>query len=341
MSISRRNVMRLAAGAAALPTFATSALASTNRITVGALRFTSEGPTFLALERGYFKDEGLDAKIEFFQAAQPMAVAVASGDVDFGVTAVTAGLISLAEKGALKVIGGALQEEPGIDGQIILASRQAWEAGLKSPRDLRNRSFGITTHGSSFHYMIHKVADKVGIRLSEIQLKPLQQIGVLVGSLSTGQIDAWSIVPDIGKTLIAKPEVKKIGEIAEYIPDYQVTTVFTATKLILERKDVVQRFMKARARAVADFNGALVGPNAGQKAAEDVLRVLHKYVMSDRPFEVAAPLIRNGAMRIAERSQLHAGSIRDQLDWFKSEKLVPPAVTFDMLVDSGFAPMKA
>lgn len=341
MSISRRHIIQAAAATAVLPTIATPAHANTDKITVGALRFTSEGPTFLAVERGYFKDEGLEPRIEFFQAAQPMAVAIASGDVDFGVTAVTAGLITLAEKGALKVIGGALQEEAGIDGQVILASRQAWESGLKSPKDLRNRTFGITTHGSSFHYMVHKLADKVGIRRSEIQLKPLQQVGALVGSLSTGQIDAWSIVPDIGKGLIAKPEVKKIGDIAEYIPDYQVTTVFTASRMIRERKDVVQRFMKARARAVADFNAALVGPKANEKAADDVLKVIHKYVMTDRPFDVAAPLIRNGAMRIAERSQLNAASIRDQLEWFKSEKLVSPGVTFDMLVDAGFAPMKS
>ena len=75
--------------------------------------------------------------------------------------------------------------------------------------------------------------------------------------------------------------------------------------------------------------------------AEDVLKVSHKYGMTDRRFEVAAPLIRNGAMRIAERSQLHAGSIRDQLEWFKSEKLVPASVTFDTLVDAGFSPMKS
>jgi len=47
------------------------------KITVGALRFTSHAPTFIAYERGYFKAEGLDVELKFLQAAQAVAVAIA------------------------------------------------------------------------------------------------------------------------------------------------------------------------------------------------------------------------------------------------------------------------
>ena len=86
--------------------------AAAEKITIGALRFTSHSPTFIAKERGYFKKEGLDVELKFFQAAQPIAVAIASGDIDFGVTALTGGFYNLAAKGALKVIGGLYTENP-------------------------------------------------------------------------------------------------------------------------------------------------------------------------------------------------------------------------------------
>ena len=76
--------------AAALGLSAVSAQAA-DKITVGALRLASHAPTFIAVERGYFKDEGLDVNLAFFEAAQPVAVAIASGDVDFGITAITGG----------------------------------------------------------------------------------------------------------------------------------------------------------------------------------------------------------------------------------------------------------
>lgn len=307
-----------------------------DKITVGALRFTSHAPSFVAFERGYFADEGLEVEFKFFQAAQPMAVAIASGDVDFGVTAVSGGLINLAEKGAIKVVGGALQEEAGIDGQMILVSRAAYDAGVTTPADLKGRSFGITQAGSSFHYMAHKIADKEGFDRSEITLRPLQKVGAIIGALKTGQIDGWTIVPHIGKALAGGEEIEAIGMVADYIPNYQVTTVFTSTENVTDRPELVERFLGAFAKGAADFNAALVDKTAGEAAAEDMVRLIHKYVYVERPYEKAAPSIRNGAMRVNEGARLTLSSVSDQLDWFKSEGLVPETVTLDMLVDTRF-----
>ena len=49
-----------------------------DKITVGALRFTSHAASFVAFERSYFKKQGLEVELKFFQAAQPMAVAIAT-----------------------------------------------------------------------------------------------------------------------------------------------------------------------------------------------------------------------------------------------------------------------
>jgi len=69
---------------------------------VGVLRFTSSGPVFIALERGYFREAGLDVVIEYFQAAPPVALAAGSRDVAFGVTALTAATYNLVATGKLK-----------------------------------------------------------------------------------------------------------------------------------------------------------------------------------------------------------------------------------------------
>ncbi|MAB00610.1 MAG: ABC transporter substrate-binding protein [Stappia sp.] len=305
-------------------------------VKLGALRFTSHAPSFVAFERGYFAEEGIDVTFEFFQAAQPMAVAIASGDVDFGLTAISGGLINLAEKGAIKVVGGALQEEPGIDGQMILASKAAYDAGLTTPAELKGRSFGITQTGSSFHYMAHKIADKEGFARSEITLRPLQKVGAVIGALKSGQIDSWAIVPHIAKAISAGPEIEAIGMVADYIPDYQVTTVFTSTANTVDNPELVKRFLRAFAKGAADFNAALVDKTAGEEEADAMIELLHKYVYADRPLEKAAPSIRNGAMRINEGARLNVTSVKDQLDWFKSEKLVADTITLEMLVDDRF-----
>src|ERR1700730_18272672 len=78
---------------------------------VGVVRLSSSGPVFIAQDKGYFREAGLDIDLKFFDAAQPIAVATTSGDIDFGITAFTAGLYNLAGKGTLKVIGGMSREK--------------------------------------------------------------------------------------------------------------------------------------------------------------------------------------------------------------------------------------
>ncbi len=332
-TLNRRQAMGFLGGAAVLGA-ARPGLSANQKITVGALKFTSHAGSFVAYERGYFADAGLDVEFKFFQAAQPMAVAIASGDIDYAVTAISGGLISLAQKGAIKVIGGALTEEKGIDGQKILASNAAHAAGLTSPAELDGKSWGITQAGSSFHYMGAKIAAAEGVTL---KYKPLQKVGAIIGALKSDQIDAWSIVPHIAKGLGGAGAVQIIGDVATYIQDYQVTTVFTSSENAANKRSETQAFLAAFSQGAADFNAALVDKTAGASAGDDMVKLVHKYVYADKPYEEAEKSIRNGSMRISADAALNVASIEDQLNWFKSEELVDSSITLETLLDTSYA----
>ncbi|MEO1314529.1 MAG: ABC transporter substrate-binding protein, partial [Pseudomonadota bacterium] len=275
--LTRRHSLGLLGAAAAAP-LAAPALAQGRKITVGALRFTSHAASFVGVERGFFADAGLEVELKFFQAAQPMAVAIASGDVDYAVTAISGGLVSLADKGAIKVIGGALSEEPGIDGQKILASDAAFQAGLTSPAALNGKTFAMTTAGSSFHYMGSKIAAAESVTMS---FRPLQKVGAIIGALKTGQVDAWTIVPHIAKPLAGGGEVHIIGDVADYLPNYQVTTVFTSAQNAAEERGMTEAFLRGFSAGAADFNEALVDKSLGQDAQDAMVALIHKYVYTD------------------------------------------------------------
>ncbi len=340
LSLRRRNFAIWALAWAAVTTAgALPARAAASRtIRVGILALTSHAPTIIAAGKGYFAKEGLEAKLVSFQAAEPMAVAIASGDIDFGVTAITGGLISLADKGALKVIGGALEEAPGVEGEKILVSKAAYKAGVTTPARLKGRSFGITTAGSSFQYMAHKIAQKEGFPDSGIHLRPLQKIPVLIAALTSGQIDAWSIVPNIADRLIKGGRVVEIGKISDFIPHYQVTVVFTSTANINHRRGLVKRFLAAYSKGVADYNAALVDKTMPQKETDAIVAMIHKYVYASEPLAKADPLIRAGAMRISPDARMNLKNIKDQLDWFKSQRLVPADSSMAKLVNKSFVP---
>ncbi|MBM1689053.1 ABC transporter substrate-binding protein [Sulfitobacter geojensis] len=332
INFNRRHTLGLI-GAAAATGLAAPAIAQNKKIVVGALRFTSHSGSFIAVERNYFAEAGLDVELRFFQAAQPMAVAIASGDVDYAVTAISGGLVSLADKGAIKVIGGALSEEPGIDGQKILASDAAFKAGVTTPAGLAGKSFGISTAGSSFHYMGSKVAQAEGIEMS---FKPLQKVGAIIGALKTGQIDAWSIVPHIAKPLAGSGAVHIIGNVSDYLPNYQVTTVFTSAKNAADERDQTAAFLNGFGKGVSDYNSAMIDKSGGEDGVNAMVDLIHKYVYTDRPREKAAPSIINGTMRLNEGAKMNVASVQDQLSWFQSEGLVDESITLDTLVDTSY-----
>ncbi len=304
-------------------------------VRVGALRFTSSAPVFIAFERGYFAAEGINVEFKFFQGAQPVAVAIASGDVDFGLTALTAGFFNLAGKGALKVIGGHMHEEAGYDGSAVLASNQAYAAGFTSVDKIRGRSLGITQLGSSFHYMAGQIAEKEGFPLSEIKLRPLQKVGAIIGALKSGQVDAMIIVPHIARALDKAGAAKIVGWMYDYAP-YQVTTLFTSSGNTANKADLIRRFVKAHQRGIADYRAVMLNQDKDPAATDKMVKLIHKYVYADRPLEKAAGSIKAGAIYVNEGARLDVGDVYKQLAWFQKEKLVDAGVKAAEIVDIRF-----
>ncbi|AVO39063.1 ABC transporter substrate-binding protein [Pukyongiella litopenaei] len=326
------GLMVVASGFAGLT--ATASLAQ-DKVTLGALRFTSHGAGFVAFEKGYFADEGIDLELEFFQAAQPIAVATASGDVDFGVTGVTGGLMNLAEKNAIRIVGGVLHEKKGYDGMMVLASNQAYDAGLKTIDDMPGHSVSMTQVGSTFHYMTSRIAEAKGWDMSEMKMVPLQKVGAMVAAIKSGQTDIMIMVPHIAKALAGSGAAKEIGWLNEYV-EYQISTMITSVDNIENNRDMVERFIRAYSKGIADMNRVFLDPDADPAEKEELTRIIHKYVYADRPYDKAAPSIQNGAMFLNEGAALNVTDIAKQMQWFTDEGLVDADLTVEQLVDTSF-----
>jgi len=306
-----------------------------DKVVIGALRFTSHAAGFIAFEKGYFKEEGIDAEFSFFQAAQPIAVATASGDVDFGIAGITGGFMNLANKGVVRVVAGVLHEKKGVDGMMILASNQAYEAGLTSVDQLKGHSMALTQIGSTFHYMSARIAEKVGFPLDDLKFVPLQKVGSMIGALKSGQVDAMIMVPHIAKGLVSGGDAKLLGWLYDYA-EYQISALFTSTANIEKRRDMVERFIRAYAKGIADFNRVMLAPGADAAEKEAMTKMIHKYVYADRPYEKAAPAIQAGAMNLNDAGRLDLSDVEKQMTWFQNAGLVSDRLTMEKLADTSF-----
>jgi NitT/TauT family transport system substrate-binding protein len=315
---------------------------ATDSVRLGLLRTLSPAPFYIARERGYFRDAGIDLTFRFFEAAQPIAAAAVAGDLDLGVTALTGGFFNLADKGALKVIGGALHEQPGYEGSAILASTQAYEAGLTSVDKLAGRSFAITQYGSSFHYMLGRIAEKRGFDLKSVTLRPVQQISNMVAAVSTGQVDATIAIASQAKPLAAQGKARIIGWAGDLVP-YQITALFTTAAMLDRQRDVVRRFASAYQRGVADYRAAFLRLDAAGKpivdaTTEAAIAPITAYVFTSDP-EARAKILQ-GVGFYSEGGALNVADVVEQLRWFRAQGLVKGEGDPMAIIDTSFLPTR-
>lgn len=305
------------------------------RIRLGLLRTLSPAPFYLAQKRGYFAAAGVPVEFVFFEAAQPIAAAAVSGDIDMGVTALTGGFFSLAGRGALKVIGGGLHEQKGFDLTAILVSKAAYDAGLTSVDKLPGHSFGITQYGSSFHYMIGRIAERAGFEVGRLTLRPLQQVGNMVAAVRTGQVDATMAIASMARPIAASGEAHIIGWVGDMVP-YQITALFTTQAMIASRAEDVHAFCAAYKQGVADYRAAfLIRDRQGTEAAVADIRT---FIFASDP--EGPQRIREGVAWYDPDAALDVADVKAQLDWFTDQKMVKGAINADDIIDTRFLPTR-
>ncbi len=310
------------------------AAVAAEKIKIAALTLVSSAPLFIAQERGYYAQEGLEAELVFFRAAQPVAVAVASGDADFGVTAFTAGFFNLAGQGALKVIGAQSREEPGFDFSAYLASKVAFEKGLNGPAKLPGHSLAITQHGSSFHIMAGLLTRKLGVPLGSIRLVPLESLPNMQAALTAGQVDAAILPGHIATRLHAAGEAVLIGWVHEHTP-YALGGLFTSTRNVERRRPVVEAFVRAYQKGARDYHAVMnrrdaQGHRIFEADAEPVIAIIAKYT------QATPDSIKAGAPYIDPEGRLDVGNVYEQVALLKEEKLVDAAVDPARFIDTSF-----
>ena len=329
----RRRTL-LASSAAALGVASPrAARAQGTKVSIGVLRLSSSGPLFIALERGYFRAEGLEVEPKYFTAAQQIPVAVTAGDAEFGVTGLTAGFYNLAGRGALKMVAGQSREERGFQLNAYMVTAKAWEEGFRAPRDFAGKRVAITTTGSTFHYVLGLLARKYGFPMSKLTMVPLQQLPAMAAAFKGNQVDA--AVPPV--TLARQMEAdggKIIGWVGDETP-WQLGALFAGGEIIAKRREVVQRFGRAWQKGCSDYHVAFNTrdgqgkPIQGPGWAENLAIVARAVQQPEDRVAVGLPSVDPNA-------RLDVADVHSQVAFWKAEKQVQAAVDARAVVDLSF-----
>src|SRR5437016_4826753 len=296
---------------------------------IGVLRLSSSAPVFIAQDKGYFREAGLDIELKFFDAAQPIAVATTSGDVDFGITAFTAGLYNLAGKGTLKVIGGMSREKAGYPLIGYFASNNAYAAGLKTPKDLAGKRIAVTQVGSSFHYSLGLLADKYGFKLGDVKVLPLQSLSNAAAALKGETVDAALLPVSTARTLMDSGSAKFLGWVGDETP-WQLGAVFASPRTLVN-KPLVTRLLAALARADREYHDVILASVKNGKAdikehTKPLPEITAKYT------KLPVEQVVGNCAYIDPDGKLDVGNVDNQIKWLQSQGFVDKGFDADAII---------
>jgi NitT/TauT family transport system substrate-binding protein len=291
---------------------------ATDLTKIGVGKLASTAPVLIAASKGYFAAENLEPQFVFFDAAQTIVMGVTSGDLDFGVTAVSGTFYSLAAQGSIKLIAGTVYDAPGFAQYSFVVSNHAYQNGLKGYTDLTGHSVAIVQVGGPIHYVLALVEEKYGIDSKTVKPLALQAIPNQVSAVTGGQADAGIIPSTAAQPSIDRGDMKLLSITGDEV-QWQAGGAFAATKLINEKRALVERFLTAFRKGAADYNAAFTGPDGKRKdgpTAAEISAIIGKY-LDQTPAQIAAAI-----PYLDGQGRLDMKDIDHQLDWYRAQGML-------------------
>jgi sulfonate transport system substrate-binding protein len=183
--------------------------AESNKVRVGYIGITCEAPIFTAVEKGFFKEEGLDVSLVKCEWANYKDI-LALGGFDITHHLVMYFLKPIEQGLDVKFTGGIHRG--------CLRVQAAKNGNINSIRDLRGKRIGVPGMGTPPFIFANRVLGANGIDPGKEITWRVFPAGELGLALDKGEVDAVADSEPIGSLLVAEDKVKNVADQAQDAP---------------------------------------------------------------------------------------------------------------------------
>jgi NitT/TauT family transport system substrate-binding protein len=201
--------------------------------------FGRDAYAYVALEKGYFAQAGLEVTIKPGSGTVDVMKLLAGRRADFGPGDFTGALITLAKQKLPVTVVGMVH-------QRTLAAVVALDgSGIAEPKDLEGRTIGDVP-GSTNQLTFPVYAKAAGVDAAKVTFVPSQP-PALPQLLAGGRVDA------IGQFVVGRPLVEKAARgrkavvlpYGDVLPDLYGNALLAPTALVKEKPELVRKFTAA------------------------------------------------------------------------------------------------
>ena len=199
-------------------------------------------PLWIALDKGFFVKEGLDAGLVFIRGSPVLLSSMASGEVQAGYTAGTAVLSAVAR---------------GLDLQILasISSRLSHDIvarpDIKDPTDIKGKIFGVQALGGTVWMSAMLGLEYLGLEpiRDKIKIIAIGDQTVLAQALETRSIDVTVLDKPLSLSM-EKKGFRILAELAKVNIPFASTGLVMRRSFVAKRPEIAERSLRAIVRAM-------------------------------------------------------------------------------------------
>lgn len=239
-------------------------------------------PLYIAIENGYFKEEGIDLELILTSGADKVAAAVLSGDVNIGFAGPESAIYVYngGEEDYLVTFAGLTKR----DGQFIVSNQD----GEFQWSDLKGKEVLVGRKGGMPALNFLNALKNAGIDPSEVKLNYSVEFAALAGSFISGIGDYVNLF-EPNATKLEKEGyghvVASIGEKSGSVP----YTAFYAQKSYLENnKEILEKFTRALEKGInyakdhhEEDIAKVIAPQFPDSSVNDLKTIVKRYKDAD------------------------------------------------------------
>jgi NitT/TauT family transport system substrate-binding protein len=310
------------APAAAAPA-PTSAPQPPVKVRIASQLAASDVGHYLAIERGYYQQEGLDVELVSFADASQMIPALATDQVEAGGIGGNPAMWNAVARGVpFKLMLDKGSVRPGASFFALVIRKDVYDAGRgRRLEDLRGLRIAFSPPGkaTTIASAVDFGLQRVGSSVDDLAIEPLANPDQ-IAALANGSVEgAVMLEPFLSRAVTQGSAVRLVG-LDELYPDFCVGNVGVSRGFYLNR-DAAKGLARAYIRAARDYNNAVAGRTTPADRAQ-IDEIVSRYTRID-----VAAVSTMAPVGINPNGRFNVDSIRYMYRWFREQGFVPEAVS--------------
>lgn len=224
---------------------------------VGYIPILGFAPYFVAQEKGYFEEQGLDVEMELFRSGDPMIAPLSQGQLDVGGGETGPALFNAVNLGLdVRVVGALAAQPEGYGAVPLLVRTELFDSGeVTTPADLAGRKVAVNIERGTAEYLLAKALAQGGLSLDDIELVSIP-FPEMPAALANAAVDAAILPHPLAGRALGEGDATVLVGGDQIVDNPQNGVIYFGQRLLdPENRELAIGFLVAYLKAARDLQG--------------------------------------------------------------------------------------